>query len=229
MGRTGTPSIVIRSADHRIRAFYNTCCHRSAPFVQQESDTAGQFLSYSYHGWTYDKVGTLTAVPDPQDWANLDRSSQSLVPLRCELRGNWIFICEADDGPSLDRFLDPVARYFRHLPLHDLRLVHQRSVEVRENYKGVLENLLEAYHFRLLHRQVTDRIFDNTGTSIHLWKYVPSFMLPPNRPNWVDPGTIGMPEMATAAAIEGDHNPSYHAFPNIILPIASTGTPAVIF
>lgn len=175
-------------------------------------------------------TGTLTAVVDPRDWANLDRSCRSLVPLRCELLGNWIFICEADDGPSLEHFLDPVERYFRHLPLHDLLLVHQRSVEVLGNYKVVLENFLEAYHFRLLHRHTTDRIFDNTGTSIHLWKHGHSLMLSPNRrPDWVDPGTVGMPEMATATTIERDHNPSSHVFPNVILPIAPTGIPSVLF
>ena len=168
--------------------------------------------------------------PGPAGLGTLDRSFRSLVPLRCEVLGNRIFVCEANDGPSLEQFLDPVARYFRHLPLHDLRLVHHRSVEIQGNYKIVLGNFLEAYHFRPLHRHTTDRIFDNTGTSIHLWKSGHSLMLSPNRrPDWVDPGTIGMREMATATTIERDHNPSYHVFPNIILPIAPTGIPAVLF
>ncbi len=38
-----------------------------------------------------------------------------------------------------------------------------------------------------------------------------------------------MPETAKATIIERDHNPSYHVFPNIILPIAPTGIPAVLF
>lgn len=228
--RTGTPILIIRGADNQIRAFYNTCRHRGAPVVRQEAGHVGKSFSCGYHGWTYDTTGTLIDVPDPRDWGNLDRSCRSLVPVRCELLGNWIFICEAPDAPSLESFLEPVARFFRHLPLHDLRLVHQRTVEVRGNYKVVLENFLEAYHFRLLHRQTTDRIFDNLGTSVHLWEYGHSMMLSPNRrADWVDPGTIGMPEMATATTIERNHNPSYHVFPNIILPIAPTGIPSVMF
>jgi len=55
-------------------------------------------------------------------------------------------------------------------------------------------------------------------------------MLSPNRrPDWVDPGTVGMPEMPSATTIERDHNPSYNIFPNIILPIAPTGIPSVLF
>ena len=201
--RTGTPILVIRGTDGQIRAFYNTCRHRGAPVVQQEEGKTGRYLSCGYHGWTYDTTGALTAVTDPRDWANLDLSCRSLVSVRCDLLGNWIYVCEDPAAPSLDHFLEPIARYFRHLPLHDLRLVHRRSVEVRGNYKVALENFLEAYHFRLLHRHTTDRIFDNLGTSVHLWEHGHSMMLSPNRrPDWVDPGTIGMPEMSTATIIE---------------------------
>ena len=67
--RTGIPILLIRGTDRRIRAFYNTCRHRGTPLVRQESGTAGRFLSCRYYGWTYDTTGTLTAVPDPRDWA----------------------------------------------------------------------------------------------------------------------------------------------------------------
>jgi phenylpropionate dioxygenase-like ring-hydroxylating dioxygenase large terminal subunit len=107
--------------------------------------------------------------------------------------------------------------------------VHRRTVELDGNYKVVLENFLEAYHFRLLHQHTTHRIFDAAGTSVHLWRRGHSMMLTPNRrANWVDPGTIGMPEMATATTIERDYNPSYNLFPNMILPIAATGIPCVV-
>jgi hypothetical protein len=53
-------------------------------------------------------------------------------------------------------------------------------------------------------------------------------MLSPNRrEGWVDPGTVGMPEMATTTAIERHHNPSYCLFPNLIIPISPTGMPCV--
>jgi len=228
--RTGTPILIMRGEDDRIRAFYNTCRHRGAPLVREQCGQANRSLSCGYHGWTYDTMGNLKAVPDPRDWVGLNMSCRSLVSVRCERLGNWLFVCEDMDAPSLDSFLAPVSRYFRHLPLEDLRFVHQRTVEVAGNFKVMLENFLEAYHFRLLHRHTTDRIFDNLGTSIHLWEHGHSIMLSPNRrPDWVDPGTIGMPEMQTATTIERDHNPSYSIFPNIILPIAPTGIPSVFF
>jgi phenylpropionate dioxygenase-like ring-hydroxylating dioxygenase large terminal subunit len=227
--RTGAPILVIRGEDRNIRAFYDTCRHRGAPVVRSDSGRAAAALICGYHGWTYRLDGTLKAVTDARDFIGLDVTCRSLVPVRCELLGNFIFVCEDAEAGSLAAFLEPVARYFRHLPLQDLRLMHQRSVEVAGNFKVVLENFLEAYHFRLLHQNTTHRIFDSAGTSVHLWEHGHSLMLTPNRrPDWVDPGTIGMPEMATATEIERDHNPSYHVFPNMILPISATGMPCVL-
>lgn len=54
-------------------------------------------------------------------------------------------------------------------------------------------------------------------------------MLSPNRrAGWIDPGSVGMPEMTSATAIEREFNPSYSLFPNFILPISASGMPAVV-
>ena len=80
----------------------------------------------------------------------------------------------------------------------------------------------------MLHAGTTDRIFDNSGTKVFLWENGHSMMLSPNRRDgWVDPGTIGMPEIPNATEIERRHNPSYSIFPNFILPVSPTGMPAV--
>jgi nitrite reductase/ring-hydroxylating ferredoxin subunit len=224
----GAPILVVRGEDRAIRAFYNTCRHRGAPVARADSGRAEHSFTCGYHGWTYRLDGSLASVTDVRDFAGLDTSCRSLVPVRCALLGNFIFVCEDAETEPLETFLEPVARYFRHLPLQELRLVDRRTVELDGNYKVVLENFLEAYHFRLLHQQTTHRIFDAAGTSVHLWRHGHSMMLTPNRrADWVDPGTIGMPEMATATTIERDYNPSYNVFPNLILPIAASGIPCV--
>ena len=227
--QTGAPVLVVRGEDGEIRAFYNTCRHRGAPVTRLDSGSAAGTFTCGYHGWTYRLDGTLKAVTDVRDFVGLEPACRSLVSVRCAVFGNFIFICEDPKAEPLEDFLEPVARYLRHLPLHELRLVHQKTIELSGNFKVVLENFLEAYHFRLLHQKTTHRIFDASGTSVHLWEHGHSMMLTPNRrPDWVDPGTIGMPEMASATTIERDHNPSYHVFPNMILPISASGIPCVV-
>jgi nitrite reductase/ring-hydroxylating ferredoxin subunit len=222
------PILVIRGDDGVIRAFYNTCRHRGAPIARTDEGQCKRLLVCGYHGWSYDRQGNLRAVSAPRDWREEDVKSRNLIPVRCELFGNWIFVCESATEPPLAEFLEPVARFIRHLPLETLRLVSRRRQEIGCNAKVAIENFLEAYHFQLLHPGTTNRIFDNLGTSIHLWRNGHSMMLSPNRrDNWVDPGTIGMPEMSTATAIERKNNPSYSIFPNFILPISQTGIPSV--
>ena len=225
----GSASIVVmRGDDGEIRAFYNTCRHRGAPILQQTEGRAGPSLVCGYHGWSYDRAGRQRMVTEPRDWPPAP-ACRHLIAVRCERVANWIFVCEDLDAGPLAEFLEPVLRYIRHLPLNDLRLVNRRVLEVKCNIKVLVENFLEAYHFKLLHPRTSDRIFDNQGTSIHLWKNGHSMMLSPNRrSDWIDPGSIGMPEMASATRIEREFNPSYSVFPNFILPIAASGMPAVV-
>lgn len=222
------PVLVIRGDEGEIRAFYNTCRHRGAPVVRTAEGCAGKVLVCGYHGWSYDRQGRLRGLTDSRDWPGLDEEHRNLVQLRCERFANWVFVCEDPAVEPLDEFLDPVARFLRHLPLDHLRLVDRREFDVRCNLKVLIDNFLEAYHFKLLHAHTTNRIFDNKGTSVHLWRNGHSMMLSPNRRDgWVDPGTVGMPEMASSTAIERHHNPSYCLFPNLIVPISPTGMPCV--
>jgi nitrite reductase/ring-hydroxylating ferredoxin subunit len=222
------PILLMRGDDGEIRAFYNTCRHRGAPLARTVDGRAGAVLVCGYHGWSYDRQGRLRARTEARDWSTPDTACHDLVSVRCERFGNWIFICEDANAEPLSAFLEPVTRYLQHLPLTELRLVSRREIEVRSHVKVLIENFLEAYHFKLLHQHTTDRIFDSQGTSVHLWRNGHSMMLSPNRrEGWIDPGTVGMPEMATSTAIERHHNPSYCLFPNLIMPLSPTGTPTV--
>ena len=222
------PIVVLHGDDGVIRAFYNTCRHRGAPLVRDASGVAGALLTCGYHGWSYDRQGRLRGVSERRDWGEIDLACRALTPVRCERYANWIFVCEDHASAPLAEFLAPVTRFFDHLPLNDLRLVNRRCFEVACNAQLLLDNFLEAYHFRLLHPRTSDRIFDNQGTSIHLWRNGHSLMLSPNRrADWQDPGTLGLAEMADVTAVEREHNPSYCLFPNLILPIAPSGMPGV--
>ena len=222
------PIVVIRGDDDEIRAFYNTCRHRGAPVLRDPRGTAGARLVCGYHGWSYDRAGALRSVTEPRDWHGFDASCRGLTPVRCERFANWLFINEDPEAEPLERFLQPVVRFWTHLSLASLRLVERYSREISCHYKVLIDNFLEAYHFNLLHPRTTHRIFDNQGTSIHLWRHGHSVMLSPHRrADWVDPGAVGAVELHGATAIEREHNPSYCVFPNLIVPIAATAVPCV--
>lgn len=224
--RTGSPILLLRDRENRIRAFYNTCRHRGGPIVRDATGKVPGGLVCGFHGWTYALTGELMSVRDERDFVGLEKGCRSLVPVRCEQLGNWIFINEDPDAVSLTEYLGPIHTYFDALPLESLRLVDCRTIEVNCNVKTFLETFLEVYHLKSTHPDTVDRFLDHRGTNIILWPRGHSLMLTPNRrPGWVDPGTKGMVEMAEATEIEREASPSFNIYPNLVTPVAPTGLP----
>ena len=226
--RNGSPILLLRDQDDQVRAFYNVCRHRGGPLVTDAEGTVPGGLVCGFHGWTYDLSGQLINLRDKRDFVGLDMSCRNLVPVRCERLGNWIFVNEDPDAVPLAEYLGPVGEYFQGLPLASLRLVDQRTYTVHCNLKVLLDAFLEVYHLKSAHAGTVDRFLDYRGSNMILWPRGHSFMLTPNRRDWVDPGVRGMPEMDGATDIERYNNPSFNIYPNLVTPVAPSGLPFLL-
>ena len=227
--KTGAPIIIVRDRESRIRAYYNTCRHRGAPLLEKEQgETKGFFCRY--HGWTYDLAGKLTAVREKRDFPHMDTSCFSLNEVRCEQLGNFVFINEDPQAPSLLESLGPIPQHLENLAFDGIRHIASSSFEIACNVKILLDAFLETYHLKSIHPQTVDRFLDSRGTHILLWPHGNSMMCTPHRrAEWRDPGAIGMPEVTSAEQIFLNQNPSYNFYPNLITPPAATGTPFITF
>jgi phenylpropionate dioxygenase-like ring-hydroxylating dioxygenase large terminal subunit len=226
---TGSAILIVRDLKGEIRAFYNTCQHRGAPLVTAESGEARGFVC-GYHGWSYALDGKLTAIRDKRDFVDFDFSCRSLVSIRCELLGNLIFINEDAEAQPLLQHLGPMAEEFDQYQLDSLRLVDSRSYEVQSNVKVLLDAFLEVYHLKSVHQGTVDRFLDYRGMIVSLWPKGHSRMITPNRrPDWKDPGTIGMPKIPTVTEVPANNNVSYHIFPNFVMPASDSGIPLLQF
>ncbi len=227
--RTGSPIIIVRSAEHRFRAFYNACAHRGAPLVQDDSGRR-KLLVCPYHGWSYDLLGQLKAVRDPRDFPDLDLACYKLREVRCEAFANWLFINEDADAKPLLESIAPFPEHWSTLDLDNIAHVHSSSYEVECNVKILLDAFMESYHLPSIHQKSVNRFLDHLGTHIELYPGGNMLMVTPQRdPNWQDPGARGMPEIATATEVQREHNPSCHFFPNLVAPVSATGTPFLTF
>jgi choline monooxygenase len=227
--QTGSPIIIVRGRDGVIRAFYNACRHRGAPVVREDAGETRGFTC-GYHGWTYDLDGRLVNLRDRRDFVDLDLACNGLQPVRCETLGGWIFVNEDPHAPPLVETLGPLTAELAQFQPESLVLVDSRAYDVACNVKVLLDAFLEVYHLKSIHQNTVDRFLDHRGTTITLWPDGHSRMTTPNRrPEWRDPGTIGMPEIPTVGAIARDNNVSYHIFPNIVMPPAATGIPMLVF
>ena len=226
---TGSPILVVRDLQGEVRAFYNTCQHRGAPLVKEDEGESRGFVC-GYHGWSYTLDGKLTAVRDKRDFVDLDFSCRSLVSVRCERLGNLIFINEDPEAETLIEHLGPMAKELDQYALDTLRWVDSRSYEVPCNVKILLDAFLEVYHLKSIHQSTVDRFLDHRGMFVTLWPNGHSRMLTPNRrPDWTDPGTIGMPKIPTVTEVPAKNNVSYHIYPNFVMPASDSGIPLLQF
>lgn len=226
---TGSPILIVRDLSGEVRAFYNTCQHRGAPLVTADAGESRGFVC-GYHGWSYTLEGKLTAVRDKRDFVDLDFACRSLVPVRCERLGNLIFVNEDADAQPLMDHLGPMANELGQYALDSLRWVDSRSYDVGCNVKILLDAFLEVYHLKSIHQNTVDRFLDHRGMFVTLWPNGHSRMLTPNRrPDWRDPGTIGMPKIPSVTEVPANNNVSYHIYPNFVMPASDSGIPLLQF
>ena len=228
--KTGSPILIVRGKDDRVRAFYNTCRHRGGPLVKDAAGRSRGGFVCGYHGWTYDLEGRLVNLRDRRDFVDLDVDCHGLVGVRCERLGNWIFVNEDRDAEALLDYLGPIPEHWQQFDLETIRHVDSRSYEVACNVKVLLDAFLEVYHVKSIHKNTVDRFLDHRGTEIVLWPKGHSLMITPNRRDgWVDPGTLGMAEFPSVTELPQRFNLSYNLYPNLVTPVAPTGMPFLVF
>lgn len=153
----GQPVIIVRNADGRIEAWFNTCRHRGALLCRADTGNLDRFRCL-YHGWTYGLNGKLMGVPGLTSYPKeFDRDALSLVPVpRLDIYQGLIFgslnaevrpLIEALGGacPYLDMALGQGEGSL-------VRGIHR--FEVQANWKLVTENTIDGYHPPILHSSV---------------------------------------------------------------------------
>lgn len=151
----GASVIVARGADGDVRAFYNTCRHRGAQVVTDETGQCRQFRC-PYHAWVYDLDGALVGVPGQEAYdyerSGFDKALLGLVPVRCEQAYGFIFVCADNAAPGLDDYLgnaaDVLRRFFGE---GELEVIHQTRYPMHANWKLYPENSRDGYHVPFLH------------------------------------------------------------------------------
>lgn len=226
----GAEIIIAHGENGTVRAFHNTCRHRGAAVVSADSGSTKSFVC-PYHGWAYGLDGGLLAVPEERrDFPGLDKSCKGLVNLSCERFGRWVWInFDAGAAPLLDD-LGPIAEDWQQFQPENLRLVGRKAYSVECNVKAFIEAFFETYHLRTIHPKTAERFLDSRKTTITLWRRGHSRMVTPNRrEGWVDPGTVGLPEIDTVSEIFATQNVSYNVFPNLVTPPTASGIPFLVF
>lgn len=142
---------VIRQADGKLAAFHNACRHRGTRLLEGRGNTKRSIVCF-YHKWRYGLDGELLTVPQEKSaFPALDKSCHGLRPASVAVWRNLIFVhADAHAEPFAD-WLDAVPdKMTLHAP-ENLAEIADLTYRVRANWKIVVENFIDAYHFFYLH------------------------------------------------------------------------------
>ncbi len=227
----GRPLVLVRGDDGVVRGFFNACRHRGAPVVRDECGTC-RLLVCQYHSWSYDYSGRLVRVPDERDFVGLQPDERSLVPVRCEAWGGWIFVNLDNDSPPLVDWLGVLATELAPIANADMRVVDRLSTTHRCNWKLMAEGFLEVYHAKTIHATTVANVLRPAGAAISLLPNGHSRMLTPLSAAVMEGGREshrGLPVIEGLGELYDITNPAYSLFPNLIVPFDKVGFPVLQF
>ena len=177
---SGIPVLLVRGKDKQIRAFFNTCRHRGGGVVR-EAKGKTKMLACKFHAWTYDLEGALVFVPEEHEFPGLDKSKNGLVPLRCELWGNLMFVNRDMDAPPLLEFLGKSVTELAHFDFEQRRINTILPYELPCNWKVIMDAFQESYHVDSTHPKTVSPILDSRGSVIEMWPNGHSILIVPRR------------------------------------------------
>ena len=86
----GTPLLVVRDKDLKVRAFINACRHRGMKVASGQGCT--RTFSCPYHGWTYNLDGSVRGIPGEAAFPDLDKETAGLKELFAVERGGLVYV-----------------------------------------------------------------------------------------------------------------------------------------
>jgi phenylpropionate dioxygenase-like ring-hydroxylating dioxygenase large terminal subunit len=207
--------------DCRIRAFYNMCPHRGFRLFSKDRGSCGRFVICPYHSWSFDVSGGLRGVPFwKADYPHVSKATHSLSELPVEVYCGLIFVRLGGDTPAMSAVLKPFERDIRCYGIEEMVIADEEnlSVEVRANWKMLVENDFDKDHIRYLHPGLHGLVgFDipeelaPTGA----WRAVNKFVAPDcpvwsvNRYKKIVKSIAHLPDRLQCAVV------NYNIFPNL--------------
>ncbi len=157
--RIGNKSIVVvKQGEARFSAFYNVCRHRGTRLVKESCHL--EIFQCPYHGWTYKLDGTLVGCPEMEGTSGFRKEDISLIRVRLETWGGFIFVNLGQTSQSLISYLGDFASRFQKYHLEDLDWAGNIGrYSSMSNWKVYMENFSECYHCGIVHPETIGRYY----------------------------------------------------------------------
>ncbi len=154
----GRPLILVRGDDSAVRVLLNTCTHRGALVCRQKSGNAKTFQC-PYHAWTFNSRGHLVGVPGEDAYSDaFKREDMALAaPPQVDSYRGFVFACFDRNAQSLYDYLAGAREYLDLVADQSevgMKIVAgQQSYSARANWKLLVENSYDGYHWLPTHQR----------------------------------------------------------------------------
>jgi phenylpropionate dioxygenase-like ring-hydroxylating dioxygenase large terminal subunit len=150
----GSPVLVTRDHDGRVRAYLNVCRHRGCRVVMEDSGHASAFRC-PYHFWVYSLEGELVGISGEESYegSGFTKEDHPLVELGCESVHGLVFIHFQKDPPAIEDWLGPemTERIGKPLANAEYVILKRKTYELPINWKIFAENVRDGYHVPFVH------------------------------------------------------------------------------
>ncbi|WP_170786447.1 aromatic ring-hydroxylating oxygenase subunit alpha [Ruegeria lacuscaerulensis] len=183
------PVLLTRDENGNVRAFLNVCRHRGAK-LEREAKGCKRVFTCPYHAWSWTNEGELRAVPqEAQGFPDLPRAERGLRRLPCAEKNGFIWIVADPDiaeMPDIDGWLAGIGAELDWIGLDQHRIAAIEEIDIKANWKLLMEGGMEAYHFRVAHKNTIGPYFpDNLLTyqmfGPHMRAILPRISMPDMR------------------------------------------------
>ena len=155
----GVPILATRDKEGKFRAFLNACRHRGVALTGDRRGKQSRFTC-PFHSWTYASDGRLIAIPQEDQFGDIDKSCYGLVELPAQEKYGLLFVHPKADGAiDVDALLGDLAPEFENWHFEELVYVGESVIEKDLNWKLANDTFGETYHFQKLHRDTLGRLF----------------------------------------------------------------------
>lgn len=161
----GRPLLLMRGDDGQARVFLNVCRHRGTRLVNDDAGCKRR-LSCPYHAWTWDSRGQFVNAPHFEaGFPGIDRAALGLKAVSSAERHGFIWLLPDHSHQDLAEYLGEMDAALAWAGTADL-VMHQAETQQRRcNWKILVEGGIEAYHFRVAHRNTIAPLFNDNLSS----------------------------------------------------------------
>ena len=179
------PVVIVMDNDNQLKAFSNTCLHRSSEILQGAGRCKAMVCPF--HGWSYDFSGKVISAPRMESATNFNIEHLRLKQFSVEVSDGFVFLNLSADPNPLEEWLEDFSDF--HLPwsLDNLVTTRQRVLEVNCNWKLFIEVFNEYYHLPYVHPQsINGRYPEPDPVDVVMGQYTTQFGVTSGNPALLD-------------------------------------------